>query len=213
MFTGIVESCGEVLEVRELPGSWRLKVRSSEVADGLADGDSVAVNGCCLTAIGCEADAFEFDLLAETRRVTNLKDVVAGSGVNLERSLKWDGRIGGHFVSGHIDTTGRIEVIEPRGKDVFLRIVPEGDFAPLLVGKGCIAVDGISLTLADVGETGFDIWLIPHTLEVTNLGRRKTGETVNLEFDLLGKYVQRFMSLKRSEGPYSPIPETAVTEG
>ncbi|RKX34264.1 MAG: riboflavin synthase [Verrucomicrobia bacterium] len=213
MFTGIVESCGEVLEVRELPGSWRLKVRAPEVADGVADGDSVAVNGCCLTVVGCEAGVFEFDLLAETRRVTNLKDVVSGSGVNLERSLKWDGRIGGHFVSGHIDTTGRIEVIEPRGKDVFLRIVPEGDFSALLVGKGCITVDGISLTLAEVGETGFDIWLIPHTLEVTNLGRRKTGETVNLEFDLLGKYVQRFMSLKRSEGPYSPVPETVVAEG
>ena len=118
-------------------------------------------------------------LLAETRRVTNLKDVASGSDVNLERSLKWDGRIGGHFVSGHIDTTGRIDVIEPRGKDVFLRIVPVGDFSALLVGKGCIAVDGISLTLAEVDETGFDIWLIPHTLEVTNLGRRKIGETVN----------------------------------
>jgi riboflavin synthase len=208
MFTGIVESCGEVLDIRELPGSWRLKVRAPEVADGLADGDSVAVNGCCLTAVGCGDGVFEFDLLAETRRVTNLKDLVAGSGVNLERSLKWDGRIGGHFVSGHIDTTGRIEVIEPRGKDVFLRIVPEGDFSALLVDKGCITVDGISLTLAEVGETSFDIWLIPHTLQITNLGRRKTGETVNLEFDLLGKYVQRFLSLKRSEGPYSSVPVT-----
>jgi riboflavin synthase len=210
MFTGIVESCGEALDVREFSGSWRLQVRAPEVTDGVVTGDSVAVNGCCLTVVGCDAGLFEFDLLAETRRVTNLKYVVAGSGVNLERSLKWDGRIGGHFLSGHIDTTGRIDVIERRGKDVFLRIAPEGDYLSLLVDKGCIAVDGISLTLAEVDENTFDIWLIPHTMEVTNLGRRKTGETVNLELDLLGKYVQRFMDLKRSEGPYSPIPETAT---
>ena len=101
-------------------------------------------------------------------------------------------------------------MIERRGKDIFLRIVPEGDYSSLLVDKGCIAVDGISLTLVEVDEAGFDIWLIPHTLEVTNLGRRKIGEMVNLEFDLLGKYVQRFMNLKRSEGPYSPTPVTVA---
>ena len=204
MFTGILESCAEVVSVRELPGSWRLGVRAPEIIDGMGMGDSVAVNGCCLTVVGFDGGLLEFDMLAETRRVTNLGDIVVGSGVNLERSLKWDGRIGGDFVSGHIDSTGRIQALEPRGKDVYLRIVPEGDHRQLLVGKGCIAVDGISLTLAEVDDEGFAIWLIPHTLEVTNLGRRKAGEAVNLEFDLLGKYVQRFLTLKQSESPYNP---------
>ncbi len=203
MFTGIIEACGEVVDLQELPGSWRLMVKAPEVARGVGLGDSVAVNGCCLTVVGADEDALEFDLLAQTMRLTNLGDIVVGSGVNLERSLKWDGRIGGHFVSGHIDSTGRIETIESRGKDVYLKVVPDGDFAALLVEKGCIAVDGISLTLAEVDAEGFAIWLIPHTLEVTNLGRRKSGESVNLEFDLLGKYVQRFMTLKQSESPYN----------
>ena len=175
----------------------------------MATGDSVAVNGCCLTVVGVAAGVLEFDLLAETRRVTNLGDIVVGSGVNLERSLKWDGRIGGHFVSGHIDSVGRIEVIEPRGKDVYLRVIPDREHLDLLVGKGCIAVDGISLTLAEVDSEGFAIWLIPHTLEVTNLGRRSVGQAVNLEYDLLGKYVQRFLTLRQSESPYHP--STAAT--
>lgn len=203
MFTGIVEACGEVVDLRELPGSWRLNVRAPAVTEGVALGDSVAVNGCCLTVVGTEDGVLEFDLLAQTMNVTNLGEIVVGSGVNLERSLQWDGRVGGHFVSGHIDSTGRIETIESRGKDVYLKVVPNGDFAALLVEKGCIAVDGISLTLAEVDADGFAIWLIPHTLEVTNLGRRKSGDTVNLEFDLLGKYVQRFMTLKQSESPYN----------
>jgi riboflavin synthase len=203
MFTGIVETCGEVVDLRELPGSWRLNVKAPEAAEGVAVGDSVAVNGCCLTVVAVEGDVLEFDLLAQTMRVTNLGEIEVGSGVNLERSLKWDGRVGGHFVSGHIDSTGRIEAIEPRGKDVYLKVAPNGDFRALLVEKGCIAVDGISLTLAEVDHDGFAIWLIPHTLQVTNLGRRRVGDTLNLEFDLLGKYVQRFMTLKQSESPYS----------
>lgn len=196
MFSGIVEECGEVRGLKPYEGGVRFEVQAGFAAEpgAVAIGDSVAVNGCCLTVVDIRDGCLGFDLLAETQRVTNLRDLAVGTGVNLERSLRFDGRVGGHFVTGHIDTTAEIAVIEPRGDDVYLEVnVPER-FRHYLVSKGSIAVDGISLTVAEVKPEGFAVWLIPHTVQVTNLGRRKAGDHVNLEFDMLAKYVERIVS-------------------
>jgi riboflavin synthase len=197
MFTGLVEERGEVVRLAEHAKGVRFDVRASfaQQPGGVAVGDSVAVNGCCLTVTAIRGDgALEFDLLAETRRVTNMTALRPGALVNLERSLRFDGRIGGHFVSGHIDTTGEIAVLEPRGSDIYLRVRVTAEFLRYLVAKGSIAVDGISLTVAELHADGFAVWLIPHTLAVTTLGVRRVGDHVNLEFDLLAKYVERLLA-------------------
>lgn len=194
MFTGIVEERGEVIRLAEHASGARFEVWANlAVPEGVAIGDSIAVNGCCLTVTALRDHAMEFDLLAETRRVTNLSTLRPGAVVNLERSLRYDGRVGGHFVSGHIDTTGEVVVLEPRGSDVYLRVAVPPEFLRYLVAKGSIAVDGISLTVAEVHADGFAVWLIPHTLAVTTLGVRRAGDRVNLEFDLLAKYVERLV--------------------
>jgi len=199
MFTGIVEEKGRVVSCEEAASSWRLKVAVSVVGEDVGLGDSIAVNGCCLTVIEIGEGTLTFDLLNETRQVTNLKNAVAGAAVNLERSLQFQGRVGGHFVTGHVDGQGRLLAIEPDGKDVVMRIeVPEA-FAKYLVYKGCIAIDGISLTVARVSGVEITIWLIPHTLEITALGDRKTDDFVNLEFDLLSKYTERLLDGKRGD--------------
>jgi riboflavin synthase len=196
MFTGIVEEAGEVVAFAKRQAAWRLELAARTVTQGVAVGDSIAVNGCCLTAVEVGPERLAFDLLEETCRVTNLGEVRAGDAVNLERSLRYDGRVGGHFVTGHIDGQGRIETLERRGSDVFYRVRPNGDARRYLLRKGCVAIDGISLTIAEVEDDSFFVWLIPHTMEVTNLHRRKAGDAVNLEFDLLGKYVERMLSLQ-----------------
>ncbi len=193
MFTGIVEETGKVLSFEEGADAFRLKIRSKKVQEGLALGDSVAVNGCCLTATDFCADSVSFDLLAETVRLTSFGELSEGSGVNLERSLNFNGKIGGHFVSGHIDAMGRVEILEMRGKDYYLRTTPPSEYLRYVIYKGSIAIDGISLTVAEVDDTGFAVWLIPHTMHVTNLRERKSGHHVNLEFDLLGKYVEKLL--------------------
>ncbi len=191
MFTGIVEETGVVDAFTPAAQAWRLRVRASVVLAGVALGDSIAVNGCCLTVTRFDENFLEFDLLEETRRLTNFSGLAAGAAVNLERSLRFDGKVGGHFVSGHIDGLGLVEVFEERGKDHYLRIrSPEGT-GRYLVHKGSIAIDGISLTVAEVEGDCFAVWLIPHTLSVTNLREKKVGSPVNLEFDLLGKYVEK----------------------
>lgn len=191
MFTGIIEETGRVVTFAEGPDSWRLQVAAKLVPSDVKLGDSVAVNGCCLTVTKFDASHLWFDVLAETRRLTNFAQLDAEALVNLERSLRADTRLGGHFVSGHIDAPGRIEVIEARGKDHYLKVhVPDG-FARYLVYKGSIAIDGISLTVAEVSGDSFAVWLIPHTLAVTNLRSKQAGDTVNLEFDLLAKYVEK----------------------
>lgn len=198
MFTGIVEETGEVESFARAADAWRLRVSARAVLDDIRPGESVAVNGCCLTAVAMDAGGLSFDVLEETRRLTNLHSVVPGAPVNLERSMRADGRIGGHFVTGHIDGRGVVEVFEARGADHFLRVRgPEGS-GRLVVMKGSIAVDGISLTVAEVEGDRFAVWIIPHTLEVTNLRVRGVGDTVNLEFDMLGKYVEKILQCQRS---------------
>lgn len=196
MFTGIVEETGMVVSFTEQKNAWRLVLEAHVVTQGLQMGDSVAVNGCCLTAVAFTEDRIEFDLLAESVRLTSIAGVEAGGKVNLERALLPSTRMGGHFVSGHVDGTGLIETIEPRGKDFYLRIKPDAEWLRYIVHKGCITIDGISLTVAAVDESGFEIWLIPHTMEVTNLHTKKNGDRVNLEFDLIAKYVEKLFAPK-----------------
>lgn len=193
MFTGLVESTGTVESLSPTPsGGHTLACRSALYA-GCQPGDSIAHNGCCLTVASVTGDRATFDLLAETLRLTNLGELRLGDSVNLERSLLPTTRMGGHFVTGHIDTTGKVKVLEPRGADVLLRIEAPADFLRLVVPKGCLAIDGMSLTVAEVGPSHLDIWIIPHTLSVTNLAGRRQGDRVNLESDLLAKYTARLL--------------------
>lgn len=198
MFTGIVEETGVVREIRPSAASIRLVVRPRLCGKGVKVGDSVAVNGCCLTLVKItgrgSARDLHFDLLKETWNRTNLKAVQRGSAVNLERSLAVGDRMGGHFVSGHIDGTGKIVRWERVGQDYVLEVKAPADVMRYVVFKGSIAVDGISLTVADVARGKFGIWIIPHTHAVTALRERKVGDEVNLEADLIGKYVGQLLA-------------------
>jgi len=194
MFTGIVEETGKVASFVPGPQAWRLRVHAKEALKDVALGDSISVNGCCLTVARFDETGFEFDVLEETRRLTNFATLAPLSAVNLERSLRFDGKVGGHFVSGHVDGPGLIDIFEQRGHDYFLQVRgPEG-YGRYLVQKGSIAIDGISLTVAEVSGDTFAVWLIPHTLAVTSLRDKKVGDSVNLEFDLLGKYVEKLVA-------------------
>ncbi len=191
MFTGIVEETGRVLSLREGPDGWRLRVRSGLTARTARLGDSVAVNGCCLTVAARKNGVLEFDLLEETLRATSLGGLQKGARVNLEQSMPADGRFGGHFVSGHIDAAGVVQTLARRGRNYYLRVSFPKKFGHLVVEKGSIAMDGVSLTVAEAGATFLSVWLIPHTLKVTGLGGLRAGARVNLEFDLLAKYLAR----------------------
>ena len=191
MFSGIIEEVGRVASFAQAAESWKLQIAAQLVPGDVAVGDSVAVSGCCLTVTKFDRGHVWFDVLEETRRLTNFSQLATGSAVNLERSLRADGRMGGHFVTGHIDLSGRVEVLEQRGKDYYLRVLAPGGSARYVVFKGCIAIDGISLTVAEVQGDSFAVWLIPHTMAVTNLREKKQGDAVNLEFDLLAKYVEK----------------------
>ncbi len=193
MFTGIIEETGAVAAFNRRPVAWRLKITARVVLAGVAAGDSIAVNGCCLTVVSHDDRHLEFDVLEETRRLTNFAALAPGAPVNLERSLRFDGKVGGHFVTGHIDGLGLIEVFEPRGADHYLRVRAPAGSGAQLIHKGSVAIDGISLTVAEVEGDTFAVWLIPHTLAVTNLQGRRAAEQVNLEFDLLGKYVAKLL--------------------
>lgn len=191
MFTGIIEEVGHVVAFAPAAEAWKLQIAARLVPGDVAVGDSVAVNGCCLTVTGFDPGNLRFDVLGETRRLTNFAQLAPGAPVNLERSLRPDSRMGGHFVTGHIDAPGRVEVLELRGKDYYLKVLVPDGLARYLVYKGCVAIDGISLTVAEVQGDSFAVWLIPHTMAATNLPPKKTGDLVNLEFDLLAKYVEK----------------------
>ena len=198
MFTGIVEEAGTVEGIHPTAKSIRLTVRARAVARGLKLGASVAVNGCCLTVVKLAARGgdklIQFDVLQESWKRTNLQFTKAGSLVNLERPLRADGELGGHFVTGHVDGVGAIIRWERAGKDHVLDIAAPPDVMRYVVFKGSIAVDGISLTVAAVKKASFRIWIIPHTFEVTALRERKVGGAVNLEADQLGKYAEKFLT-------------------
>jgi len=196
MFTGIVEESGVVDCIRETAKGIRLTVYAQITAKSIQQGDSLAVNGCCLTIVKAtpakRGKRLEFDLLRETWNKTNLSSTHVGSLVNLERPLRADGRLDGHFVTGHVDGQGIITRWERVGADWVLDLKLPPPVMRYMVYKGSIAVDGISLTVAEVLKNGCRIWIIPHTYEVTALRERKVGDPVNLEADILGKYVDRF---------------------
>jgi riboflavin synthase len=198
MFTGIVEEAGVIEKITPAKKSIEMTVRANVCGRGVKVGDSVAVNGCCLTAVKVsargKAKLIQFDLLQESWQRTNFQFGKPGSLVNLERSLRANGELGGHFVSGHVDGLGKIIKWERTGKDHVLDIAAPPDVMRYLVFKGSVAVDGISLTVAAVQKKSFRIWIIPHTFDVTVLRERKVGDAVNLEADLLGKYVERFLA-------------------
>jgi riboflavin synthase len=201
MFSGIVEEAGIVELVTPTPRSIRLAVRAQACGRGLKVGDSLAVNGCCLTVVKrsrrTTGIVVEFDLLRETWERTNLQFARKGSLINLERSLKVTDRLGGHFVTGHIDGVGRITRWERAGKDHVLDIAAPPEVMRYIVFKGSVAVDGISLTVAGVRKKDFRIWIIPHTYDVTALRDRNVGDAVNLEADLIGKYVEQFLANRK----------------
>jgi riboflavin synthase len=199
MFTGIVEETGVVRAIERAARSIRLTIEAKRCARGLKNGDSLAVNGCCLTALKPASTRdggkrVQFDLLRETWQRTNLQFVRPGSRVNLERPLRANGRLDGHFVTGHIDGVGRIVRWERAGNDHVLEISAPPEVMRYVVGKGSIAVDGISLTVAGVTRKTFRVWIIPHTHKMTALHERKVGDAVNLEADILGKYVEKFLT-------------------
>jgi riboflavin synthase len=191
MFTGIVEETGTVVAFTRGGDSWKLQIAAKAALADVALGDSIAVNGCCLTVTRFDAGNVWFDVLEESRRLTNLSTIAAGTAVNLERALRFGGKIGGHFVTGHVDGPGVVEVFESRGADHYLRVrAPKGS-GRYLIHKGSITIDGISLTVAEVEGDVFAVWLIPTTVQVTNLREKRAGSPVNLEFDLLGKYIEK----------------------
>ncbi|MDP0498611.1 MAG: riboflavin synthase [Verrucomicrobiota bacterium JB022] len=193
MFSGIVEETGRVMAVEQRGDGLRLTVAADRVLAELEAGDSIAVNGCCLTAVSWTDSQVSFDLLAETARVTNLGHLQVGQKVNLERSLRYQAKVGGHLVTGHIDGVGKVVLFEQQGTDYLLEIEPPPAFLRYLVYKGCVAINGCSLTVVDVKERTFTIWLIPHTLQVTNLGDLQAGSPINLEVDLMAKYAERLL--------------------
>ena len=198
MFTGIVEEAGRIERIQPTKRAIQLTVGTRTIGRGLKLGASVAVNGCCLTVVKLTRRGkdllLQFDMLHESWRLTNMQFAKVGSLVNLERPLRAQSELGGHFVTGHVDGLGKIAKWERVGRDHMLDIVAPAEVMRYMIHKGSVAVDGISLTVAAVKKTSFRIWIIPHTYEITALRDRKVGDFVNLEADLLGKYVEKFMT-------------------
>lgn len=204
MFSGIVEALGEVAAIISEPPGCKIVVREPKIARQVEIADSVAVNGCCLTVIEKEGETFAFQAGPETLARTNLGECAAGSPVNLELALKVDSRLGGHFVSGHIDGLAELVKIDDMGDwaDYYFRIPQE--LAQQMASKGSVAVDGVSLTLVRCEPNLFSVALIPFTLQVTTLGRKKVGDKVNIETDILAKYVQRLVESQEWDPSDSP---------
>src|SRR3954452_21285719 len=194
MFTGLIEAVGEVEELKALPQGFRLRLTTS-LAPELAAGDSLSVNGVCLTVLSADPEGVHADISPETARVSSLGALRRGAHVNLERPLRADARLGGHFVQGHVDATGTIEDIKPAGDSFWLTVEFPPLLAPYIVRKGSITIDGISLTVAGVDERRLDVQIIPYTWEHTTLKHARKGDIVNIEVDILGKYVVRVAEL------------------
>lgn len=191
MFSGIVEGQGILEKIEPSPKSIRLTVAHRGLGRGVRLGHSIALNGCCLTVVANRRARFEFDVLRETWDRTVLRFARPPERVNLEKSLRLGDTLGGHFVTGHIDGTGRIVTRRRRGADLLIEIEPPRALMRWLVTKGSVAVDGVSLTVASVTARRFGVWLIPHTLKLTTLGWKQVGDSVNLEGDMLAKYAQK----------------------
>ena len=194
MFTGIIEEVGEIAEIADSGGFRTVRVRARRILDGIQPGASVSVNGVCLTARTIHNDGFTADLSRETLERTSLKILVAGSLANLERPMRADGRFDGHIVQGHVDGVGRIRAFTRKGDDYRLDVEFPESALRYIVEKGSISVDGISLTIARVKPYVFEVAIIPHTFDNTNLQRAQAGDPVNLEFDVIAKYVERMLA-------------------
>jgi riboflavin synthase len=200
MFTGLIESLGSIVDVTQAPAGLRLRVEA-DVASALVPGESLAVNGVCLTVVQAGGEGIVFDVAPETAKVTTLGALQAGAPVNLERSLRADARLGGHFVQGHVDATGTIEALRQEGDSYRLTVAVPSALMALIVPKGSIAVDGVSLTVASVddGRGRFDVQIIPFTWSHTRFSASRPGDAVNVECDILGKYVVRALELRGAQ--------------
>ena len=195
MFSGLVEETGVVVDFVRTDQKRVLRLRAPAISADLQIGDSVAVNGCCLTVTDLEGDILSFDLLEETIKRTSFSILETGLKVNLERALPADGRFGGHLVSGHIDTSGEIAIIQNEGEDIYLEVAHPEKQDIYVVEKGSISIDGVSLTVATNGRGRLGVWLIPHTLAMTQLSERQVGDPVNLEYDLIAKYIENMLKV------------------
>lgn len=205
MFTGLVEEIGKIESVIKSTKSARITIKAKKILEDVKLGDSICTNGVCLTVTSFDSGKFTVDVMAETMRRSNLKTLSLGAEVNLERALRVGDRLGGHIVSGHIDGVGQIKSYEQEDNAVWITIEAPGEVLRYIVEKGSIAIDGVSLTVAYVDESIFKVSIIPHTKDMTTLLRKKIGDVVNLECDMVGKYIEKFLNVKEEIVPKKSI--------
>ncbi len=200
MFTGIVEDIGTIAAISKMSGRWEFSVRTGLSLAEIGEGDSIAVDGVCLTVTGMERDAFRADASLETLNATTLDSKSVNDRVNLERAMRADSRLGGHIVMGHVDGIGRIEAIKKSGDSIAYTIGVPKETARYIVRKGSVSVDGISLTVNEQSDTTFTVNIIPYTASKTTIGLKVPGDKVNIETDILGRYVEKFLTAERGNG-------------
>ena len=205
MFTGLIEEIGNVLWIRATDRGTQLQISAPQIAADIHTGNSVAVNGCCLTVTAHRGEQLTFDLLEETLQRTNLKDLRRDSRVNLERPIAADGRLGGHFVQGHVDCAAQVISFDEAGADFRLEVALPTELSHYVAYKGSIAINGISLTVAEILPASFAVWIIPHTKHHTNLDSIQNGDWVNIEFDILAKYLERMLERYSRTSRTEPI--------
>ena len=205
MFTGLIEEIGTVESIKKGPKSATITIKAEKVLEGTKLGDSIATNGVCLTVTSFTSNGFGVDVMAETMRKSNLNNLSPGNKVNLERALKLGDRLGGHIVSGHIDGTGTVKDFQQEDNAVWVSIAAPLDILKYIINKGSIAIDGISLTVAYLDNECFKVSIIPHTGDETTLLEKNIGDKVNLEVDMIGKYIEKFLSLKEDKVSKSNI--------
>ncbi|MDI6801186.1 MAG: riboflavin synthase [Thermodesulfovibrionales bacterium] len=211
MFTGLIIELGEIISIGKMPDRARLSVRGTEIIKDAAIGDSIAINGVCLTVVAIDNATLSFDVSYETLKSTNLGALKRGDRINLEPSLKPNSKLGGHFVTGHVDGVGKIKSKQQKGDAVTITIESPENVMKYLVEKGSVAVDGISLTVVDVFKDAFTVVIIPHTARMTTIGFKNIGDTVNLEPDILGKYVAKFLKTNKDSSLLSALKQSGFT--
>ncbi|OFI06294.1 riboflavin synthase [Clostridium acetireducens DSM 10703] len=205
MFTGLVEEIGEIININTGANSAKITIKGKVILENVKLGDSIAVNGVCLTVVNFTSNSFTVDVMPETMRKSSLRNISKKSLVNLERALKLDSRLGGHIVSGHIDCIGEITSIVKEDIATWITIKPPEEFLKYIVQKGSVALDGVSLTVAEVGKDYFKVSIIPHTKGVTILSYKKVGDIINIECDVLAKYVEKLLFKKPEENKKSGV--------
>lgn len=199
MFTGLIEEIGEIQNIIKSARSAKIKIKAGKILEDIKIGDSISTNGVCLTVTEFTPDSFTVDVMAETIRRSNLSSLTAGDKVNLERALLAGDRLGGHIVSGHIDGMGTITSYEKEDNAVWVTIAAPPDILKYIIKKGSVAIDGVSLTVAYIDEKLFKVSVIPHTRDITTLLKKKTGDPVNLECDMIGKYIEKLLLFKETQ--------------